>query len=316
MNFRQMGDDSFDSFVSNLIQQKGASFVKDLVKKLGQRSWSDLSSISDEANDLLENIKTEYSTFNYKELSRAAIFYQKHKQKIGIILACYSLPYCYLGAHGVQVLYRSERIKNDTYSRLIETGQFVDDVLNYDHWRSGKIYTICFKIRLLHAIMRVYAQNTTTWQSSWGIPVCQEDMAGTNLSFSYLVIEGLTKMGIGIDETDSRAYLYVWAMVGQLLGLAPSLATYTIKDSYKLERSIAHSQFKPSAEGQVLTQSLVDTFKKNTNSEVEYQILLGQMWYYLGENYGKMLNLPVTSFKPNIFKNLAQIRGFFGYLYV
>ena len=52
-------------------------------------------------------------------------FFKKHAQQIGLTLGFFSLPYSYLGANGAQVLWLTERIKNDTTRRLQETGEWV-----------------------------------------------------------------------------------------------------------------------------------------------------------------------------------------------
>jgi hypothetical protein len=73
--------------------------------------------------------------YDKKKLIRSTDFYRGNQQNIALILGLYSLPYCYLGADGAKVLYMSERIKNDTYRRLTETGSFLKAVMNYDNWK-------------------------------------------------------------------------------------------------------------------------------------------------------------------------------------
>ena len=68
-------------------------------------------------------------------MKRGMAFFKKHAQQIGLTLGFFSLPYSYLGANGAQVLWLTERIKNDTARRLQETGEWVFAVNNPKEWR-------------------------------------------------------------------------------------------------------------------------------------------------------------------------------------
>ena len=51
------------------------------------------------------------------------------------------------------------------------------------------------------------------------IPVNQEDMVGTLLTFSAVILDGLKKMGFSISTSDADAYLHAWNVVGHLSGV-------------------------------------------------------------------------------------------------
>ncbi|MEU9379280.1 hypothetical protein AB0D94_36765 [Streptomyces sp. NPDC048255] len=78
--------------------------------------------------------------------------YQGH---IVTTLLCGSLPLCYSCADGAQVLYRSTRLTQGVFRRLMETAQFVVDVLETGGLGpQGRGVSSAQKIRLLHATMR------------------------------------------------------------------------------------------------------------------------------------------------------------------
>ena len=102
-----------------------------------------------------------------------------------LLLGFLSLPYCYAAANGAEVLVRSERIVNEPEKRLSETAQFVFDVMAKDAFEPhGQGLSTILKIRLMHAAVRWYIEQSDNWNKKLlGVPVNQEDMAGTNLSF-------------------------------------------------------------------------------------------------------------------------------------
>ncbi len=130
----------------------------------------------------------------YSNLNKESTSSGEHHRLISLLLGTYSLPYCYAGANGAQVLWISERIKNNTFQRLEETGAFVFGIMQESDWHNGSNFQRIAKIRLLHAAVRWFTLHSGRWNDAWGYPICQEDMAATNLSFSYIAIQGLPKI--------------------------------------------------------------------------------------------------------------------------
>ena len=56
---------------------------------------------------------------NRRQMQQGAAFFARHSRPILSILGCYSLPYCYAAADGAQVLWLSQRIRNDARRRLV-----------------------------------------------------------------------------------------------------------------------------------------------------------------------------------------------------
>jgi hypothetical protein len=79
------------------------------------------------------------------------------------ILHCYSLPACFAAAKGVEVLYRTKRLQHQVSRRILETGQFLIDVLDEGglgpHGRGRRSAQ---KVRLLHATIRHFLRHRTT----------------------------------------------------------------------------------------------------------------------------------------------------------
>lgn len=233
---------------------------------------------------------------------RATDFYRQNQQTIGLILGLYALPYCYLGADGARVLYLSERIRKDTYNRLVETGNFLKAVMNYDNWEDNKIFAICNKVRLMHAAIRYFTLHSQKWDMAWGYPINQEDMLGTNLAFSLVVLRGMRKLGYSIDNTYERAYLHTWNVISFLLGIDKALLPANAQEAIKIERIIAARQFRQSIESQALTDSLMQAVRGISPNEWTANLLQAQSRFLLGEKYAEMLGVKETNIPDTLLK--------------
>lgn len=212
------------------------------------------------------------------------------------------MPYCYLGADGAKVLYLSERIRNDTFKRLLETGNFLKAVMSFDTWAEQKIFVICLKVRLLHASIRYFTIHSNRWDMAWGFPVNQEDMLGTNLAFSLIVLRGMEKLGYNIDKSYEDAYLNTWNVIGFLLGIKPEIMPNNYLEAVKLDKQIASRQFRQSPESQVLTTSLINVIRGFAPNKFTADLLQEQSRYLLGEKYAQMLGIAETNIPNTLLK--------------
>lgn len=300
--FRTIGDEPIDQLVEKLVEMEGVSYLRVLMPFL-----SDYQSFSFENKPrILQKFLNENSNFpsfyNKKQIIRATEFYRENQQNIGLVLGLYSLPYCYLGADGAKVLYFSERIKNDTYNRLKETGNFLKSVMTFESWEENRIFAIIFKIRLLHAVIRYFTLQSGRWEMAWGYPINQEDMLGTNLAFSLIVLRGLAKMGIKIDDTTEKSYLETWNLIGYLLGIKQEILPNSFAESIRIDKLISKRQFRQSTEGEALTASLMKVIKGFAPNELTGNLIIEQSRFLLGEKYADLLGIKETNIPKSVLK--------------
>lgn len=300
--YRALGDKEADEMIDQIVNQQGFPFLRQLMSFL-----SDYQNLSFENQlPILQTFLVKSSSlpafYDKKKLIRATDFYRENQQNIGLILGLYSLPYCYLGADGAKVLYMSERIKNDTYKRLTETGNFLKAVMNYDNWQSERIFAICLKVRLLHATIRYFTLHSKQWDLAWGYPINQEDMLGTNLAFSLVVLRGMEKLGYVVDKSYEDAYINTWNVIGVLLGVKPEMMPESYLEAVKIDKQIAERQFRESIEGQQLTSSLMNVVRSFAPSEITADLLQSQSRMLLGEKYAKMLGITETNIPNTLLK--------------
>ncbi len=300
--YRKLGDPAADEIIVKLVETEGIAFLRILMPYL-----SDYHNVSfTNQPKLLREFLTENSSFpsfyDKKQIIRATDFYRENLQKIGLVLGLYSLPYCYLGADGAKVLHLSERIKNDTQKRLMETGAFLKAVMSFDNWNNKSIFVICLKVRLLHAIIRYFTLKSGRWNLAWGYPINQEDMVGTNLAFSLVVLKGLQKMGHKIDESFENAYMNSWNVVGFLLGVKQEILPENYLQAIKLDQHIAKRQFKQSIEGQELTIALMKSITDLAPNPTIANLFIEQSRFLLGEKYAEMLGIKETNLPKTVLK--------------
>jgi len=249
-----------------------------------------------------------------KLMKTGAVFFARHSEIIMSLLGLLSLPYCYTAANGAMVLYLSELIRKQTTKRLYDTAVFVWEVMGPDAFcKDGRAYEQILKVRIMHAAVRHYTIQSGKWDDSWGLPINQEDMAGTNLSFSLIVIRGLRMLGYSVSETDQAAFMHTWAVVGYLIGLNEDLIPQNSKMAQQLDSLIKQRQFCASAQGQALTRSLTDHILSVNKSKATAHDILGLMRYLLGREIADMLLISspdLQDYKLKFIRTINLLKSF------
>ncbi|MFZ5893357.1 MAG: oxygenase MpaB family protein [Myxococcota bacterium] len=177
-----------------------------------------------------------------------------------LVLGSCSLPLAYAAGNGVQVVARARRLKDDPIRRLCDTAQMVVNVMQPGGLEPGGIgWSSARKVRLIHALVRrhVQADSSFPWDSAWGIPINQEDQAGTLLTFSIGVLHGLRRMGAMITAAQGNAYVQAWGAVGTLLGVDRALLPETEAHATALAMRIGARQIRRTPEGEELSTQLL-----------------------------------------------------------
>jgi hypothetical protein len=171
-------------------------------------------------------------------------------------LFCASLPSCYAAEKGVQVLHLTARLEKDPRRRLLETAQMIVDVMAPGGLApGGRGLRSVQKVRLIHGAVRYLIRHSGHWNSAWGQPINQEDMAGTLVTFSTVVLQALKRMGCELSDADRRAYYHVWRVVGHVMGIDERLMPERLEDGLRFQEIIQHRVFGATPEGRALTQA-------------------------------------------------------------
>ena len=255
------------------------------------------------------------SWLDFSKIQKGAAFYQKHWFNIQIMLGCYSLPYCYLAGDGVKVLYMSKQLRENTVKRLQLTNDFTLRVINPDNYKNSLVAQSVARVRIFHAANRYHILQSGKWDDSWGAPINQEDMAGTNLAFSFISIRGLRKLGYTVSKEEAESYQHLWNVVGYLMGVNEHFLPETLTEAHTLDAVIAKRQFRPSNEGVELAKALIEGIKVGV-PENQRKFIPGFIRFLIGTEYADLLNIkPEGSMQPAIsivmlqhkFSNLFNI---------
>ena len=188
--------------------------------------------------------------------AEAQRLFARRGNEIMLLLGLYSLPYCYAAAKGAKVLAATGRLApgGNAHVRLQETAGFVRTVLTGSGQEARQA---CLHTRLIHALVRHHLLAQGWDAAADGLPVNQEDMAGTNLAFGFLTVRGLRALNLALSPAEAEAYLGWFAVLGQWLGVEPNLAPAAQAEAYALGQAIERRHHAPSQEGRLLTQTLI-----------------------------------------------------------
>ena len=186
-------------------------------------------------------------------------FFAEYGPEVLMLLGCYSLPAAYAAAKGAQVLCRTEFLERAARLRLFQTAQMIVDVMSPGGLGpGGKGIRAVQKVRLLHASIRhLILTDSRPWDRGLGVPINQEDLAGTMMTFSTVILDGLRKFGITVPPAHAAAYLDAWCVVGRMMGIREELIPADLESARVLTGTIQRRQIAASPEGRRLTSALL-----------------------------------------------------------
>ncbi|WP_375445260.1 DUF5995 family protein [uncultured Fibrella sp.] len=232
------------------------------------------------------------------KLMIAADVFKQHGPKMLLILLCKSLPLCYTCWRGAKVLYQTGRLRVhdgslDAFSRrLMETAQFVVDMLTQNNFeQDGTAIVATQKVRLMHAIIRYFAQQRNWDKDLYGIPINQQDLVGTLLSFGVVIIDGLDQLGISLTPEEREAYLHLWRVVGAMMGIDDDLLSEDETECRLLMNAILAQQSGPSTEGSELTEACIDLMRNRLIVGPLQRLSPSFVRFFVGDTYADMLNV-------------------------
>mgnify|MGYP000008067982 CR=1 FL=1 len=292
---RQLGDNDADNLVEFCFANEKQNDLYSAIKFSGNNQEFKHLEIFNFIPLVKNNLFLAIDTLDNLKLSKGTIFFQQYEREILFLLGSLSLPYCYAAAKGAKVLCFSDRIISNPEKRLSETASFVMKVMEPDAFLStGNGIVASIQVRLIHAMVRYHIRKSNKWVEFNEIPINQEDMAGTNLSFSLIILRGLRKMGIRFTDAEAEAYLYLWSVVGRFTGVKSELLIPNRKFAFDLEKKISERHFSVSYEGQLLTKSLVTYLTNSIPVKIVQSQQENIMFYLLGDKVSQILGIKKT----------------------
>jgi hypothetical protein len=196
-------------------------------------------------------------------LRRGERVFAEYGPEILMALGCYSLPAAYAANDGVRVLAQTGFLESAPTRRLVETAQMIVDVMRPGGLDpGGPGVRNARKVRLMHAaIRRLILAADPPWDTArLGVPINQEDLAGTLCTFAWLPLDALERLGARVRRDDRDAYVRTWGVVGRILGLREELIPEDADAARALTARIQARQVQPelpNPDGRELTAALL-----------------------------------------------------------
>ena len=247
--------------------------------------------------------------FNQKRLQKGQQLFKQYALEMMALLGAMSLPYCYAASPGNKALYLSDKMRNSPGKRLMDTASFVIAVLTpgtLEDGESGHIHIN--KVRLIHALSRYYLQKQPTWNMDWGLPINQEDMAGTNLAFSYVILLGMQQSGFILSEREKEDFLYAWRYIGYQMNIDETLLPASFQEARQLATTIKTRNFKKTEEGIILTKELLSYYKVSVPPE-QADLVSSQIRFYLGDEVAEYIGIASDPIRDKLAATVSTFKA-------
>jgi hypothetical protein len=256
---RQSTDPVADQAVSELFESGEVEAVDGLMNHLVRNDQLIADELPVNIRQYLKQTEALPDWADNSKIAIAEALFGRCGPTICVSLMCASLPSAYAAAKGVQVLRMTARLKSDTTRRIGETAQMIVDVLAPGGLAPGGLgIRAAQKVRLMHAAVRNLISRSGRWNPEWGQPINQEDLAGTLMTFSWIVLDALDKLKIRVDPHEAEAYVHAWNVVGHVMGIRSELLPDGVAQAGELTQIISLRQQQPSEAGQEMTRALVE----------------------------------------------------------
>jgi len=262
---RETGDQPADAVVREIFENGQVGSVNALMKALVRNDGVPAGDLPPAVRRYLDETDGLPEWAEPETIAVGERFFAEHGPGCVMALACASLPACYAARKGVQVLHLTARLQSDPVRRIGETAQLVLDVMAPGGLSpGGGGVRDAQKVRLMHAAVRHLVAESEHWDPSWGVPINQEDLGGTLMTFSLVVLDALRRLGVSISADEHRAYFHAWNCAGHVMGLDPRLLSRDIAGAEAFWQRVQERQWAPSPEGQAMTKALVDVMEHAT----------------------------------------------------
>lgn len=257
--------------------------------------------------DFLKTGRKKPTWFDEHKLLAGQEVFQLYAAEIMALLGAMALPYCYAASPGNKALYLSDKMRQSPGKRLLDTAHFIIQVSTPGSLATDQQGHINInKTRLIHALARYYVQKGS-WDMAWGLPINQEDMAGTNLAFSILILLGLQQTGFVLSDKQKDDFIFLWRYIGYQLHIDEHLLPSSVREAYQLAQLIKKRNFKKSLEGVELTKELLSYYRTMAPPD-KANFVDAQVRYFLGSEVAGYVGLEPDYLKDKVTTLLSGFK--------
>jgi hypothetical protein len=221
---RRQGDPLADQAVARLIQDGGIAQVNRLFGTLRSDDQPIPADAPAAFREFLAQTNRIPAGVDLDRVARGEAVFMKHAFTAALALLGKSLPEGYQAPCLTEILLISRDLAKSPYDRLLGVLQMVVRVCSVHGFAPGGAVVITAqKMRLLHAGVRTIVPGKRPgYTERHGVPVNHEDMLATIVAFSWLVIDGLRRLDVGLTDEEAEDYFYLWMVFARMTGIHPA----------------------------------------------------------------------------------------------
>ncbi|MEZ5392150.1 MAG: oxygenase MpaB family protein [Bryobacterales bacterium] len=272
---RLLGDAPADAAVRRVVESGSLGRVNRLLRTLVENDQPPPGDLPAPVAEYLATTAVLPSWADANTILAGQQVFVRHGPLCLAALACGSLPLCYAQRSEARVLGTTQKLVQHEQRRILETAQFVIDVMQPGGLSPrGRGVRTVQKVRLMHAAIRNLLRTpppvdapavatsleqvllATPWEVADGAPISQEDLAFTLQTFGVSILGSLDRFGVELTVGEREAYLHAWSVAGSLLGVSEDLLPSNETEARTLFAKIQRRRQGASEEGRALTRAV------------------------------------------------------------
>lgn len=296
------GDPLMDTVVEWLCEADSKQRKQQFDQAL-QQGVHTLENCPEPLRQLFSVIETPPAWLDPQQLETAQQFMQTVGLNANYILKDMALMGGYLLSGFNQALVMTGALNKNASQRLAETSKWWMDctaINGLERFSQG--FKTTLHVRMIHALVRRNLQRKDDWKAEqWGLPICQIDMAATNLAFCSLFLLGLRGLGIFPASRESKAVMHFWKYMGWLMGVDAQWLPDTEREGLILLYQTMLTQSPPDWTSKALGKSLAQEplskhykYFQPLKRQWDYQKRLSISQYFLGKRKLRLLGVENT----------------------
>ena len=224
---RRLGDPLADTCMAELAEILREQDFRDLFRQLGRNDTPMPLAVPEAMVRYVERARAlprmDGRAVDLDRIGRGQRVFMTNLFPAAMVLLMKSLPEGYAAPNLSLVLNATGNLERRTYRRLLGVLQMLVNVSEVGGFApDGKGLVALAKVRLLHASVRQLArQRLPGYEDRYGIAANLEDMLGTIMGFSLLVVDGLEKLKIQLSADEKEDFYYLWRVAGLMMGIHP-----------------------------------------------------------------------------------------------
>ncbi len=309
---RQRTDPIADAAVAEILDTGQTVAVNALLSTLFRSDDPLPAGLPDAARRYFEQTEALPGWAQAEKIAAAQQLFTRAGWEIAAGLFCSSLPQAYAAANGATVIAQTQGMTRHVRQRILETAQFLFDVVDEGALEpEGRGVRTVQKVRLMHAAIRhlLITRPQPKWDAQrLGLPVNQEDLAGTLMTFSAVTLDAMKRLGVEVHATEAEGWLHLWKVVGHLMGIEAQLLPADLIEADLLMDAIRDRQWAPSPEGRALIAPLIQMMDTYFPGQLLDGIPVALVRYLAGDHCADTLGLPAADW-TRVLVGVAAFAG-------